>query len=149
MYKKILVPYDGSKYSDKAADHAIDLAALSGAKITFLHVTMLPSLVYMYHEPASAAINNAVQLFVETSEDTATRALAGLVGKAKKQGVDATYVHVIADPSEAILETAKRHKSNLIVMGSRGLRGIARIKALGSVTRRVVEYSDCPVLVVH
>ncbi len=149
MYKKILVPYDTSEFSERATDHAIALAKMSGAKVTFLNVTMLPSLIYTYHEPTNAAINDAAQLIMQSSEDSATKALLGLVARADKQGVEATYMHAVGDPAEIIIETAKRQKADLIVMGSRGLRGIARIKALGSVTRRVMEHSECPVLVVH
>ncbi|WP_415281101.1 universal stress protein [Candidatus Nitrososphaera sp. FF02] len=149
MYTKILAPYDASKYSDKAIEHAIALAKMSGAKLTFVNVTMLPTLIYSFYEPANTAINEAAELLLETSEDSATKAMHLLVTKAKKQGVEASYVHAVGDPAEIIIETAKRKKVDLIVMGSRGLHGLARIKALGSVTRRVVEHAECPILIVH
>jgi nucleotide-binding universal stress UspA family protein len=51
--------------------------------------------------------------------------------------------------AEQILRFAKNNKMDLIVMGSRRLKGVLKIKALGSVTRKVSEIADCPVLIVH
>jgi nucleotide-binding universal stress UspA family protein len=149
LYKKILAPYDTSQFSERAAGQAVALAKMSGARLVFINVTTLPSLIYTYHEPTNSAINEAARLILQSSEDSATKALQELVARAKGQGVEASYVHAIGDPAEVIIEAAKSQKADLIVMGSRGLRGVARIKALGSVTRRVVEHADCPVLVVH
>lgn len=149
MYKKILVPHDSSEFSKRATEHALAIAKMSSAKMVFVNVTVLPSLIYSYHEPTNAAINEAAQLIIQSSSDTATKMLSELVAGAKAQGVEATYVQAVGDPAEIIVETAKNQKADLVVMGSRGLHGLARIKALGSVTRRVVEHSDCPVLVVH
>ena len=149
MYTKILAPYDASKFSEKAIEHAIAIAKMSGAKLTFVNVTMLPTLIYSFYEPANTAINEAAELLLESSEDSATKSLHLLVTRAKKQGIEASYVHAVGDPAEIIIETAKRQKADLIVMGSKGLHGLARIKALGSVTRRVVEHSECSVLIVH
>ncbi|MDE1862199.1 MAG: universal stress protein [Thaumarchaeota archaeon] len=57
---------------------------------------------------------------------------------------------VISDkPVKAILDFLKRDKIDLVVMGSQGLRGIRRLKALGSVSLRVLENAECPVLIVH
>jgi nucleotide-binding universal stress UspA family protein len=51
--------------------------------------------------------------------------------------------------AEQILRLAKSNKIDMIVMGSHRLKGILKIKALGSVTRKVSEIADCPVLIVH
>ena len=49
-------------------------------------------------------------------------------------------------PSDVILSEAAKNNVNLIIMGTAGLRGISKIKALGSVARRVSEQAVCPVL---
>jgi nucleotide-binding universal stress UspA family protein len=59
-----------------------------------------------------------------------------------------TYV-TYGYPSDKILEFANKHQVNLIVMGSIGLTGFSRIKALGSVARSVSERAKCPVMIVR
>ena len=51
--------------------------------------------------------------------------------------------------ADQILRFAKNNKIDTIVMGSRRLKGVSKIKALGSVTRKVSELAECPVLIVH
>lgn len=67
----------------------------------------------------------------------------------KNKGVKASYKVVSENPGKAILDHAKRNENDLIVMGSQGLRGIKKIKVLGSVSRQVLENAVCPVMVVH
>ncbi|MEO9294302.1 MAG: universal stress protein [Nitrososphaera sp.] len=148
MYQKILVPYDSSSFSEKALEHAIYLAGLSGADLLLVNATVLPALVYTYHEAANAAINEAAQTLVGSSAE-AVKLLSALVEKIKKKGISASYRHAVGDPADLIIETAEKEQVDLVVMGSKGLRGVAKIKALGSVTRKVAENASCPVLIVH
>ncbi len=53
------------------------------------------------------------------------------------------------NPFEAILDYEKANKIDLIIMGSEGLRGISRLKSLGSVSRKISEFAKCPVMIVH
>ncbi len=149
MYKKILVPHDGSKYSERAVEKAILLARLSGARILFVNSTVLPSLIYTFQEAANAAINEVAQKLVDSSGDVSSKILRSLVLQAKKKGVEASLVHKVGDPTEVILSVEKAEGADLIVMGSRGLSGLSKLRALGSVTRKVSEHSRCPVLIVH
>jgi nucleotide-binding universal stress UspA family protein len=148
MYRKILVPYDGSQFSERAVEHAVYLAKALDAELVFVNATVLPALIYTYHEATNVAINEAAQLLVESSKDAATRSLEGIEGRCKKEGIRASYMHRVGDPAELILDTAKKEKADLIVMGSRGL-GAVKSLFLGSVTRKVSERSTCPVLIVH
>lgn len=149
MYKKILVPHDGSKYSEKAAEEAIELARLSGAKLVFVNSTVLPSLIYTYQEAANAAINEAAQELVDFSSEVASNILGDLVAQCKKKGVDASFVHKVGDPAEVILAVAKAQGADLIVMGSKGLSGLSKLRALGSVARKVSETAHCPVMIIR
>ncbi len=67
----------------------------------------------------------------------------------KIKGADATYKVTAESPAKAILDYAKKTDSDLIVMGSQGLRGIDKVRVLGSVSRHVLENSSCPVIIVH
>ena len=66
-----------------------------------------------------------------------------------KENIKSTLRVVIGSPSEKILEFANANQIDLIIMGSQRLETISKIKALGSVSRKVSEAADCPVLIVH
>jgi nucleotide-binding universal stress UspA family protein len=51
--------------------------------------------------------------------------------------------------SDVIINSANKEKADLIVLGNVGLSGVTKVKALGSISRAIVEKSICPVLVVH
>lgn len=51
--------------------------------------------------------------------------------------------------ADEILRFAQDNKIDTIVMGSRRLKGVSKLRALGSVTRKVSELADCPVLIIH
>jgi nucleotide-binding universal stress UspA family protein len=127
----------------------MELAKMSGAKIVFVNATVLPSLVYTFQDAANAAINEAAQQLVEASEDSASKMLKEQVAASKKKGLEASFVHKVGDPAQVILEAARAENADLIVMGSKGLSGLSKLRALGSVTRKVTEHSPCPVLIVH
>lgn len=148
MYRKILVPYDGSSFSERAVEHAAYLAKLSGANLLLVNATVLPTLIYIYHEAANAAINEVAQTLAGSSGE-AVRSLSMLTERINKQGIAASYKHAVGDPAELIIETAEKEEVDLVVMGSKGLHGLSKIKALGSVTRKVAERVNCPVLIVH
>ena len=58
--------------------------------------------------------------------------------------------HVIKGQTiEAILDYSIAKKIDLIIIGSQGLRGIVKLKALGSTSRKISELSKCPVMLVH
>lgn len=120
---------------------------LSRAKVTFLTVTALPWLVYPYDEAVNTALNEAAELRIKSPQGAVVRSLESLVDRCKKRGVDAKLVHVVGDPAAQILETARNEKTDLIVMGSKGLKGMSKLKVLGSVARKVTELSRCPVLI--
>lgn len=57
---------------------------------------------------------------------------------------------VIGNPAQVIIDLANnKQKVDLIIMGSTGLRGFSKVRALGSVSRHVCENANCPVMLVH
>ncbi len=63
----------------------------------------------------------------------------------KEAGISVEIKAVIRYPTDRIIEYVRDHKIDLIVMGTTSLKGISRIKFLGSVARNVSERSECPV----
>jgi nucleotide-binding universal stress UspA family protein len=69
--------------------------------------------------------------------------------KCEAAGISAETRSVVGYPSEVIIKHAEKDNVDILVMGTTGLRGISKIKALGSVARRVSEEARCPVLLIH
>ena len=143
MYKHILLPTDGSEFSERAALYGVKLAQSLNARITAITVTA-PWQAIAIGEVAVAV----PEADYETrSETNAWNFLDKITDAAKAVGVPHSAVHV-RDPSpyEAILAAANSHGCDLIVMGSHGRRGLAGL-LLGSETIRVLTHSKQPVLV--
>ena len=126
VYKKIVVPYDGSTHSQLALEHAAFLAKLSGGTISVLYVASLTS--------AATRISG----FFGNYD-------AGAVAdRVREKGEE---LFEVGSPGAVITDVAERVGANLIVMGSRGLGTFAGV-ALGSVSTYVLEHTKIPVIVV-
>lgn len=144
MYKKILVPLDGSVPAMTAATHAVDLAEKYGAQLTFLHVC--PSFNFMNEFSIHAAID-----YTQLKEEFTTQAekiLADALEKFSDTQVTINTKLVWGHPSEEIIQEANAGGYDLIVTGSRGLSAIKGY-LMGSVSNRVTKHAHCPVLVVR
>jgi len=140
MWKKILVPIDGSKYGEKAIEIAADLAKQFKSKTTLLLVNVPMSHVY-------ADEGFFVHDIADDLKKHGGKLLARSLKIAESNGLKADTMMVTGNAAEQIANIANGEKYDLIVIGSRGL---SRAKAflLGSVSDKVVRYANCPVLVV-
>jgi nucleotide-binding universal stress UspA family protein len=142
--KKILVPTDFSKSSELALEAAITLAKKFDAAIVLMHAYQVP--VYPYPTTANATLPPAD--LVEYIEHGARTVLQTAASSHGASGVPITTVLNAGTPWEQILRTAREIDAGLIVIGSRGLRGLPRA-LLGSTAERVVRYSSIPVMTFH
>ncbi|GIP52874.1 MULTISPECIES: universal stress protein [Paenibacillus] len=142
LFSKIVAAYDGSKASNKALDKAIDLVKVTpGATLEVLHVFDFPRFyVAEGFAPIPASVN---QDFYELAEKTVEEAKNRL----EAAGVTAKVEMLQGAPAEGILDYVKKHDSDIIIIGSRGLGGIREF-VLGSVSHNVVQHARIPVLVV-
>ncbi|MCL6456673.1 MAG: universal stress protein [Gorillibacterium sp.] len=142
LFSNILLAYDGSKASTKALEHTIELARLlPNAIIRVIHVYNFPRL---YVGEGFAAIPDSVtKEYYDASVQTAEQAKRLF----QAAGVTATVEIVQGAPAEKILEFAKTHGADVIIIGSRGLGGIKEF-VLGSVSHNVVQHARIPVLVI-
>lgn len=146
-YQHLLVPSDGTQLSAQALAQAIDLAKTLGARLTLLHVQPpLPvPLVGMGDMLDPATVESLSQTAAKESE----RILAEAHAAAAKAGLTIQTELVKQDlPYRAIVEAAKRHGCDLIVMASHGRKGLSGL-LLGSETQRVLLNAPIPVLVVR
>jgi nucleotide-binding universal stress UspA family protein len=140
--RTILVPTDFSKASEAALDAAVTLAKKFDAGIVLLHAYHLP--VYPY-TPTSTVTPADLVAYVDQG---ATKALQAAASEHTESGVRITTALKAGTPWEQILRAAKEFDVGLIVIGSRGLRGLPRA-LLGSTAERVVRYSPVPVTTLH
>lgn len=154
MFTKILVPVDGSKYSRDAAQYAVGIAKLSGAKVIALHVVHLPTYAFAYSGAegvSPVAIPTPLPLTLTDDEKKAARRIVDDAKElCEKAGVEVETKIIERHPSvpDAIIQFAEENGVDLIIMGTKGRTGIKRF-LLGSVTESVVHHAHCPVLVVR
>jgi nucleotide-binding universal stress UspA family protein len=138
---KILVPTDFSPASEAALEAALSLAKKFGASIVLMHAYQVP--IYAY---PTAPLVPAAELSTHV-EQAALKALHAAAA-AQNTGVPIATGLYVGAPWEQVLKAAEEHEVGLIVMGSRGLRGLPRA-LLGSTTERVVRYASIPVMTLH
>lgn len=140
MYKKILVPTDGSEFAKKAQRHALFLAKVSGADLIAVSVTENN---FVNGLPLDDEVYQLNQILKERSEENLEE-----FDKLNEDGLEITHVIREGSPAKVILEVAQEEAVDLIVMGSSGKSGFDRF-IMGSVADKVVNSAKCAVLVVH
>ena len=144
MYKRILVPTDGSDITSKAVQTAISLARLTGAELfTIGDKDPFPYSAISEMQPVPP------QEFYDAQERIAAGHVKAVVDAAVAAGLQCKGHTVEAlHPWEAILDHAKTQGCDLLVMASHGRRGVAAL-LLGSETQKVLTHCTLPVLVVR
>jgi nucleotide-binding universal stress UspA family protein len=163
--RRILVPYDCSEFSENALDYAVYLANTvfksnpdgQSIRIIVLHViqelpltkSVLDKMTSMYKDQRPSLDKCITSIYQEI------RNLIEEDIEKKKQkyrsieGIRIESVIIYGDPSNQIVEYANKNQVDMIIIGSNGLQGIAKIKALGSVTRKVSEIVECPIVIIR
>lgn len=152
MVGKILVPHDGTEISNRAFERATEFAKAFNTEITLLHV------IHDVPIPSSLLLGNDRILISKAKRSIAKELEKGwnkmvqekLIGKiSKDEKIKVRSEVIVGSPAEKIIEFAKANKIDMIIVGSRRLEAISKIKALGSVARKVSEAAECPVLIIH
>ncbi|NYB51319.1 MAG: universal stress protein [Methanobacteriaceae archaeon] len=149
MYQKILLPTDGSKYAEKAAQHAIWIASKSNAEIIVLNVIETSSLVGLPAEDLIVRIKEMLKEEGRRSLERISEMVSDSAKEAKlEEKIKVTLKTEEGSPGDSILKTIEKENVDLVVMGTSGKHGLDRF-LLGSVTEKVVRSAKCPVLAVH
>ena len=130
MFRKIMVPTDGSKHADKAEDMAIELAKQFGAEIIAVHVID----------------DKLIQPF-ELLEAEGKDILNRVQEKGRSSGVQVNEVLLLGNPGHDMKKISSKSEADLIVIGSHGKTGLEKI-LMGSVAENTIKTSEIPVLVV-
>jgi nucleotide-binding universal stress UspA family protein len=137
--KNILVAHDGSKSSDKALRTAIEIAVQFGSSLTVLSV--IPELYLTELDDIDR------RRIMEALTDETNKAMEKVRTSLSAKSIDAKTIIRQGMAAEKILETAKKMKIDLLVVGSHGRHGAKKF-LLGSVSTKVIDHALCPVLVV-
>jgi nucleotide-binding universal stress UspA family protein len=135
--RHILVPHDFSDTAECALAYALELARRLDARVTVVHAFEVP---YGFPEAAQFTAD-----MLSTLQRAAGAALGGVVDRARRSGVAVEGVLRQGAPWNEIDEVARETEADLIVMGTHGRRGLARV-LLGSVAEKVVRTAPCAVL---
>ncbi|WP_458747017.1 universal stress protein [Candidatus Nitrosocosmicus sp. T] len=153
MINKIVVTDDGTEASDMAIEKASELAEQMNVPLIILHVVndigIPASLILGNDRPAIEVARVTIGKSIEKGWNQRADSIIDKLKKEKNIISISTYC-LWGVASEEILKFVQDNKIDMVVMGTgKRLKGISKIGALGSVTRKVSELADCPVLIVH
>jgi nucleotide-binding universal stress UspA family protein len=140
MYRKLLVPLDGSELSESILPQAVAVAKPAGAEIVLFRV----------HEPLERGVRETMgedlaQKLDAVNQEELQNYLDKIAGDLINQGLKADIATAEGRPAEAIINYAATHAVDLIVMATHGRSGLTRW-AFGSVADKVLRRSPVPVL---
>ena len=142
VLKKILCAIDLSEQSESVAEYAVMLARLADASIVAVYAAPTLTQYTGFHVPP-----NTIDNFVGEIVSGADKSMSEFVAQ-HFAGVDARGVVVVGYAAEEILAVAEKEQVDLIVMGTRGRKGIDLI-LFGSVAEKVVKNAACPVVTIR
>lgn len=136
MFKKILVPLDGSELAAKVLPFVIDLAKTHDSQVTLLHV---------YYAGVSETFPDLVEKALEKERENCKLLLARAAAELEAQGLKGVKVECLeGSPAREIIAYAKDNGMDLIAMSTHGRGEVAWV--LGSVAEKVVSHAPMPVL---
>ncbi|WP_127596158.1 universal stress protein [Paenibacillus lautus] len=143
MFDKIMVAIDKAEITNKLLDATIEIARNKQTQVTLVNVSQEYVSNGMTYVP-----ENFLEDLLNEMEKASLEQLQQAKSKLESAGINPKTVHLKGDPAYEILNYAKDTEQQLIIIGSRGLRGIKEMM-LGSVSHKVSQLSSCPVLIVH
>lgn len=146
-YGNILVPFDDSKFAQKALDVAKTLAKSFDSTLHIVTVIDISSVVSpgMIRSKERKAWEQ-IRLSIRQS---AKKAVQQKENQCALEKVRTKAWVVEGSAVNEILKIIRQNDIDLVVIGSKGLSGLSKMKALGSVSRKISELSDCPVMIIH
>jgi nucleotide-binding universal stress UspA family protein len=140
--KMILVAVDEHPHAEQIVDRAVELATEISAKILLIFVVERKSVPEEYRDEHGDDIPE--HYYADLFQRTAGPFMKYIA----KAGIKCEGIAGVGDPVKEILKTAKARNVSYIVVGTRGLRNLGRLRAIGSVSRNIIEKSVIPVLAV-
>jgi nucleotide-binding universal stress UspA family protein len=142
MYKKILVPLDGSPFAECVLQHVKNMAIGKHIPEVILVFVVEPINQGVYDMP-----ENILADIQKQSESASQEYLKNTAAKLAAEGIPAAWAVLHGDIAEAILDYAGKNQVDLVIMSTHGLSGISRW-AMGSVAYRVARQVTVPIMLV-
>lgn len=142
MFKKILVPLDGSKLAEKILPQVEKLARTHKARITLIAVGS-----FGLRDFIGEASPGVVEEVSDTGKQAMEQYLRTVAGALKKKGLMVSTVYKEGMPAREIIAYASDHKMDLVALASHGRGEVAWV--LGSVAEKVVSHATVPVLLIR
>ena len=139
MYKRILVPLDGSDLAERILPHVEAIAKGSGAEVLLLRTTD------SRHGEIAAEAATEARKWLEADQAQAGKYLEGVAKRLQDAGITTKLEVLVGEPSVEILMAAEKENVDLIAMMSHGATGVSHFDR-GSVTEKVLKGSPRPVL---
>jgi len=138
QFKRIMVGFDGSTQSEKAAETALKLARAMDSHLLLFAVARPP-------EPATMVELDAM---LDDAREHFEAQFQKIRKRAEELDVELETDIVVGHPVEQIVHRAEADRVNLIILGRRGVSRFERI-IIGSTSEKVLRYAHCPVMVVR
>ena len=138
IFRKILVGYDGSEQSEKAADLAISIAKSMDASV----------LIFAVARPPEPATRVEVEAVLDDAKEHFEQGFKRIIASAREAGIEVSTEVEVGHPAEHIIHRAETGKFDLVVLGRRGTSTFQKW-ILGSISERVLRYAHCPVIVIR
>ncbi len=142
--KKILIPVDGSEYSDRAIEKGKEIADAFDSSVVLLNVVYIPLPIYTYEGERGKSMQLMAETALAQSEDLLKKAKEAFGNRADK--VEA--VSSEGDIATTITQYVNDHDIDLVIMGSHGMGAVLHRMLVGSVTTKVLHHVQKPVMVV-
>jgi nucleotide-binding universal stress UspA family protein len=154
MFKRLLVPLDGSRFASRALRYATEVAQRFGAEVVLIEVIKAATSVIDAGAPVGVSpvgSEIAVQAALEADKRNAGRAkryLSGKVRTMRSRHIQSSYQVLLGDTAHSIIEFSEKEDIDLVVMTTHGKSGLRRA-VMGSVADVVIRESGKPVLVIR
>ncbi|MBM7699924.1 universal stress protein [Kurthia huakuii] len=146
MFEKILVAIDESDLNDKILEAAAELASLNNGIVTIVNVHQNPIAPAYPYDVTRDYVKTVNEGLVKDSEARLEKAKETVVTKHPECEIE--LVSLAGNPADQMIEYAEKTNQSVIVIGSRGLRGIKGM-LLGSVSSKIAQAAPCQVLIIH
>lgn len=148
MYKKILVPLDGSARAEKILSHVEGIALQNQATVILIQVVMLPQAVDTTSEISKAGFFTSLAHRLESDKKKAEDYLNSVKGRLQEKKIETRTQVVLGLPSDAISQMAEQENVDLVAMASHGRSGASQL-FYGSVAVAVMNRVDRPLLMIR
>jgi nucleotide-binding universal stress UspA family protein len=147
-FTKILLPLDGSLFSEASISHVEELAGVSGAEVILLTISEPPEIPSDRSPAIKPTWEEYRDALIQEVEDQGTTYLESVRAKLKEKGIKTSIRFVMGNAAESIIQIAEEEEVDLIAMTTHGHTGVNRW-VYGNMTGRIVDESPRPVLIIH